>query len=128
LQLTDVELGLITNPNVYLMIESAIGGGLSYIAQRHAAANFPEMPDYRPDLPTAHLLYLDCNSLYRLIACCGRIPLFDETDRRRLCDTEIAKLIMYEFYYDCLLPKLGDRLHLCFTDTVTAELHLPRAE
>jgi len=41
---------------------------------------------------------------------------------------EIAKLIMYEFYYDCLLPKLGDRLHLCFTDTVTAELHLPRAE
>jgi len=28
-----------------------------------------------------------------------------------------SKLVMYEFYYDCLLPKFGDRLHLCFTDT-----------
>jgi len=30
---------------------------------------------------------------------------------------EYAKLVMYQFYYDCLLPKLGDRLKLCFTDT-----------
>ena len=30
---------------------------------------------------------------------------------------EFAKLVMYEFYYDCLLPTFGDRLRLCFTDT-----------
>ena len=30
---------------------------------------------------------------------------------------EYAKLVMYEVYYDCLLPKFGDRLRLCFTDT-----------
>ena len=29
---------------------------------------------------------------------------------------EFAKRIMYEFYYNCLLPTFGDRLHLCFTD------------
>jgi len=29
---------------------------------------------------------------------------------------EYAKLIMYQFYYDCLLPKFGDRLRLCFID------------
>ena len=30
---------------------------------------------------------------------------------------EFAKLVMYEFYYDCLLPTFGDSLRLCFTDT-----------
>jgi len=46
------------------MIKSAIRGGLSYVAQHHALANFPAMPNYRPDLPMLHLLYLDYNSLY----------------------------------------------------------------
>jgi len=31
---------------------------------------------------------------------------------------------MYEFYYDCLLPKFGDRLHLCFTDTDSFICHI----
>jgi len=30
---------------------------------------------------------------------------------------EFAKLVMCEFYYDCLLPTFGDCLHLCYTDT-----------
>jgi len=29
---------------------------------------------------------------------------------------EYAKLVMYQFYYECLLPKFGDCLRLCFTD------------
>jgi len=72
LKVTDVELELITDPNIYLMIESGIRGGLSYVLQRHAKANFPAMPDYRPDLPIANLLYLDCNSLY---STCQTYPL-----------------------------------------------------
>jgi len=40
---TGVELELISDSNIYLMIESAICGGLSYVSQRHAKANFPEM-------------------------------------------------------------------------------------
>jgi len=66
-------LELITDPDIYLMIESAIcHGGLSYVAQRCALANFPTMPDYRSDLPTLHLLYLDCNSMYTM---CLTYPL-----------------------------------------------------
>jgi len=64
LKVTGVEMELISDSNIYLMIESAIRGGLSYVSQRYAKANFPDMSDYRPDLPTSHLLYLDCNSLY----------------------------------------------------------------
>ena len=37
---------------------------------------------------------------------------------------EIAKLVMYDLYYDCLLPKFGDRLHLCFYRH--RQFHLPR--
>jgi len=37
---------------------------------------------------------------------------------------EIAKFIMYQFYYDCLLPKFGDRLHMCFTDTDSFICHI----
>jgi len=33
---------------------------------------FPRCPDYRSDLPTLHLLYLDCNSLYTT---CQMYPL-----------------------------------------------------
>jgi len=35
---------------------------------------------------------------------------------------KIAKLIMYEFYYDCLLPKCAKRLHLCFMETDTCRV------
>ena len=30
---------------------------------------------------------------------------------------EYAKLVMYQFYYDCLLPKFDDCVRLCFIDT-----------
>jgi len=72
--MTAVELKLIEDSEIYLMIESAIRGGLSYMAQRHARANFPSMAvkEYRADLPMAHILYLECNSLY---ATCQQFPL-----------------------------------------------------
>ena len=30
---------------------------------------------------------------------------------------DLSKLIMYEFHYDYMLPKYGDRLRLCYMDT-----------
>jgi len=37
---------------------------------------------------------------------------------------EFAKLVTYEFYYHCLLPKFGNKLHLCFTDTDSFIYHI----
>jgi len=37
---------------------------------------------------------------------------------------EFAKLVMYEFCYDCLLPKFGNKLHLCFSDTDSFICHI----
>ena len=86
LKVTEVELELITDPDIYLMIEFAIRGGLSYVAQRYALANFPAMTNYRSDLPTSHLLYLDCNSLYTT---CQSYPL-PVGGFRFLTDTELS--------------------------------------
>lgn len=41
---------------------------------------------------------------------------------------EFAKLVMYEFYYDCLLPTVGDQVHLCFTDTDSFIRHIKSEE
>jgi len=62
LKVTDIELEL-RNRSGHLS-HDAICGGLSYVAQHYALANFPAMSDYRSDLSSSHLLYLDCNSLY----------------------------------------------------------------
>ena len=72
LKITGVELELITDPSIYMMIEAGIRGGLRYVSQHHANADFPAMPDYDPDLPVLHPLYLDCNSLYTT---CQSYPL-----------------------------------------------------
>jgi len=92
LKMTAVELELIEDSEIYLMIESAIHRGLSYVAQRHAWANFPAMgaKEYRADLPTSHILYLDCNSLY---ATCQQFTL-PIRDFRLLSDDELVRFDM----------------------------------
>ena len=45
-KMTRVELDLITDPDMFLMIESGIRGGLSYVSRRFAEANHPTLPNY----------------------------------------------------------------------------------
>jgi len=37
---------------------------------------------------------------------------------------ELSKLIMYQFFYDCLKPRYGDKIRLCFTDTDSLICHI----
>ena len=37
---------------------------------------------------------------------------------------EFAKLLMYKFYYDCLLPTFSERLRICFTVTDSFICHV----
>ena len=70
-----VKLDLITDIDMYLMVEKGIRGGISMISHRHAEANDPRMGDaYNPNLPTKTLLYLDANSLYPT-AMCEPLPI-----------------------------------------------------
>jgi len=64
LKMTQVELDLITDPDLFLMIESGIKGGLSYVSRRFAEANHPTLLNYRQEEPIPYLCYLDANYLY----------------------------------------------------------------
>jgi len=50
---TQVELDLITNPEIYQMIENSIRGGISTTSNQYSKANNPLLEDY--DLPTPPL-------------------------------------------------------------------------
>ena len=65
LKMTRVELELLSNPNMYLMIEKGIRGGISTITKRYAKANNPYMKEkYNPEKDCVYIPYLDANNLY----------------------------------------------------------------
>jgi hypothetical protein len=64
LKLTEVELDLISDPDMYLLIERGIRGGISTITKRHAIANNKYMVNYDPRKESKYLPYLDANNLY----------------------------------------------------------------
>lgn len=64
LKYTKVELELLTNPDMYLMFEAGIRGGISMISHRHGKANNPYLPGYDSKKATSHLMYWDANNLY----------------------------------------------------------------
>lgn len=63
--ITGVNLQLLTDYDAYLMIETAIGGGLIQCCRRFATAKNTYLEhDYDRTKPTSHLIYLDCINLY----------------------------------------------------------------
>ena len=47
-----------------MMFEKGIRGGISHISKRYAEANNKYMKDYRPDVESTYIQYLDANNLY----------------------------------------------------------------
>ena len=50
--------------DMYLFVEKAIRGGMSFIATRHSKANNKYMKNYDPTQPSKYIMYLDANNLY----------------------------------------------------------------
>ena len=64
LKMSGAELELIEDPNMYLMIEKGIRGGISTITKRYAKANNKYMKEYDPEKEDVFIPYLDANNLY----------------------------------------------------------------
>ena len=64
LKLKKMELELLTDPNMYLMIEKGIRGGVSMISTRYSKAKNPFMGDKYDSKSTKYITYLDANNLY----------------------------------------------------------------
>ena len=65
LKITKVQLELLRDPDLLLMIESCIRGGIATISHRHAKANNKYMEtEFDPTKDSKFILYFDANNLY----------------------------------------------------------------
>ena len=64
LKMTEIELELISDIDMYLFIEKEMKGGISYIAKRFSKANNKYMQSYDNKKPSRYITYLDANNLY----------------------------------------------------------------
>ena len=64
LKYTNIELDLITDMDMYLMVEKGIRGGISQISHRYAESNYPGMETYDDKKQKKILTYQDANALY----------------------------------------------------------------
>ena len=65
LKITKVQLELLSDPDMFIMIESCIRGGIATISHRHAKANNEYMgTEFDPAEESKFISYLDANNLY----------------------------------------------------------------
>ena len=64
LKMSGVKIELITDVSAYLMVESAVRGGVATISNRFSKANNPMVPGYDETKPTSYIMYLDMVNLY----------------------------------------------------------------
>ena len=63
LKMTGINLELITDTDMYQMVEKDLRGGISYISNRYSKPNNKYMCDYDKDKVRPYLTYLDANNL-----------------------------------------------------------------
>ena len=64
LKMTDIKLELMTDIDMFQLIEKGLHGGISYIANRYGKANNKYMKGYDEKAPSKYIMYLDANNLY----------------------------------------------------------------
>ena len=65
LKITEIKLELLSDPDMVLMVEKGVRGGVATVSHRYGEANNPYMGDqYDETKPNKYLVYTDANNLY----------------------------------------------------------------
>ena len=64
LKMTEIELEVVSDIDLYLFIEKGMSGGISYIAKTHSEANNKYIKCYDSSKESKFITYLDANNLY----------------------------------------------------------------
>ena len=64
LKSTECKLELLSDPEMYRLLESGLRGGVAMVSKRFAKANNSRLANYDPTKPDVHLMYWDANNLY----------------------------------------------------------------
>jgi hypothetical protein len=118
----DWSMELLTDYDMYMMIERGIRGGLSQISARYAKANNKLSKNYNPAEPESYISYFDANNLYG----CGMSSFLpykgfkwnseEWTAERILCledKGETGYLFEVDLHYPNHLHKLHNGYALC---------------
>lgn len=85
---TGAKMDLISDIEIYQMLEQGIRGGLSQCSLRYAKANNKYLAEFDKNSPSSYILYLDCNNLYGY-SLSKKLPM---SNFRLLDENEIASI------------------------------------
>ena len=88
LKMTGINLELLSDPNMLLMVEKGIRGGISIISNRYGKANNKYMKCFNKNKLSTFLMYLDANNLYG----CAMSEMLPTHGFKWLTDKEINNL------------------------------------
>jgi len=121
------ELDLITDPDMYLMVENNMRGGIATISQRYGRANNPLVEGYDPSKPNIWITYLDANNLYGT-AMSEPLPKVNVRflSQDEISDFDIMKIPIHSdtgYIVECDL-QYPSELHVLHSDYPMAPEHL----
>jgi len=114
--MTKVELELIKDPNIYLLFENVLRGGVSTVRNQFATVNNKYLDNYDSPLPTSHVLSTDVVNLYGFCMLsklpCGNFRFLDNPESFAFQSFDVDSDTGYTLEVDLVYPQEHHDTHL----------------